>query len=126
MLFQGTRSLKCATLTVQKASGISWGDFFMGRILTLLEVTDIKIIVSRDYRMLQQKSWVCYWALIIPLRDCDALENKVIKIDADLKAYHHHDNKIPNLVINFMKLITEDWQQQQRKERRLSCKIFNN
>lgn len=98
----------------------------MGRILTLLEVTDIKIIVSRDYRMLQQKSWVCYWALIIPLRDCDALENKVIKIDADLKAYHHHDNKIPNLVINFMKLITEDWQQQQLKERRLSCKIFNN
>lgn len=47
------------------------------------------------------------------------------KMDADLKASYHHDNKIPNSVINFMKLITEDWQQQQQKDRRLSRKIFN-
>jgi len=47
------------------------------------------------------------------------------KMDTGLKAYYHHDNKIPNSAISFMKLITEDWQQQQQEDRRLTCKIFN-
>lgn len=45
------------------------------------------------------------------------------KMDADLKAYYHHDTKIPNSVISFMKLITEDWQQQQQK--RYKAELYN-
>jgi len=49
------------------------------RILTLLRVMDIKTIISRDYKMLLPKSWVCYVALMNLQRDQAALENKVKK-----------------------------------------------
>ena len=80
-----SRNTVSQTCDHHSAKGISFqsyssgGIFFKVRILTLLRVTDIKIIVSRDYRTLPLKSWVCYVALMNLHRDWDALENKVEK-----------------------------------------------
>lgn len=116
-----SRNTVSQTCDPHSAKGISFQSYRLRgwvkvRILTSLRAKDIKIIVSRDNRILLPKSWVCYVALMNLHRNWDALGDKVKETDADLKAYYHHDNKITSSVISSMKLITEDWQQQQQKD----------